>query len=71
MIFTWKCPLCKATNESEFKNIRQCRCDKCGFVAVFREDDFIFLSYVNNFDGKEYEMPSKIDVIKINNEVEE
>lgn len=71
MIFTWKCPKCKEDNESEFKNIRQCQCCKCGFVSVFRESDFAFLSYVNNFDGKEYEMPSKIDVIKINNEVEE
>lgn len=69
MIFTWKCPRCKATNESEFKNIRQCRCDKCGFVAVFREDDFIFLSYLYNFDGAEIQEdaePCKIDVIKNN-----
>lgn len=39
MKFTWKCPKCKEDNESEFKNIRQCQCGKCGFISVFRESD--------------------------------
>lgn len=66
MKFTWKCPKCKEDNESEFKNIRQCQCGKCGFVAVFREDDFNFLSYLYSFDGAEIQedaAPSKIDFI--------
>jgi hypothetical protein len=53
MIFTWKCPKCKKDNESEFKNIRQCQCGKCGFVSVFRESDFAFLSYVKSFEEKQ------------------
>lgn len=52
MIFTWKCPKCKEDNESEFKNIRQCQCGKCGFVSVFRESDFAFLSYMKSLEEK-------------------
>ncbi len=59
MIFTWKCPKCKKDNESEFKNIRQCQCGKCGFVSVFRESDFAFLSYMKSLEEKQiYERAS-------------
>lgn len=66
MIFTWKCPKCKEDNESEFKNIRQCQCGKCGFVSVFRESDFAFLSYVKSFEEKQIyeEQIRKIDIEK-------
>lgn len=71
MIFTWKCPRCKATNESEFKNIRQYRCDKCGVVAVLRENEFKFLSYLYSFDGAEIQEeaePCKVNTIFYNTE---
>ena len=69
MIFTWKCPKCKKDNESEFKNIRQCQCGKCGFVSVFRESDFAFLSYMKSLEEKQiYERQvRKIDIVKRNN----
>nr|DAO03570.1 MAG TPA: DNA-directed RNA polymerase [Caudoviricetes sp.] len=69
MIFYWKCPHCKAENESEFKNIRQCQCGKCGFISFFRESDFAFLSYVKSFEEKQIQEepePCKIDFIENN-----
>lgn len=69
MKFTWKCPKCKEDNESEFKNIRQCQCGKCGFISVFRESDFAFLSYVKSFEEKQIyeEAIRKVDIVKKNN----
>ena len=66
MILTWKCPKCKEDNESEFKNIRQCQCGKCGFVSVFRESDFAFLSYMKSLEEKKYMKSQirKIDIVK-------
>lgn len=69
MILTWKCPKCKEDNEIEFKNIRQYQCGKCGFISVFRESDFAFLSYVKSFEEKQIyeEAIRKVDIVKKNN----
>ena len=69
MKFTWKCPKCKEDDESEFKNIRQCQCGKCGFVSVFRESDFAFLSYMKGLEEKQRyeEAIRKVDIVKKNN----
>ena len=51
---------------TKFKNIRQCQCGKCGFVSVFRESDFAFLSYMKSLEEKQiYERQvRKIDIVK-------